>query len=507
MDTQQLQLLAGHIRDLLQQSNKPLGHNQSLDLIAAIPGLRNWPEVRAFPDRVAACKLNESSAGRLAFRLQKKFGLNLSTSEILDALSETSLYEQMQVPEVWPSGPEPGVYVTTSETAIAALLERYEDATDGAVAYTEQAGKHWDGGIDLGESGLWSSGLNRVPSGTLLVVGPLNLNQQDWQDSADRLEMACLRAQNSGHRVAALIRSPTPESICEDVHFIVRSVQAEGDDCDSALLGQVTEDGNLERRVPFMRSRPRPITAPTVATVDAIPPAAVPILRTRLARRKTGLLLFGSSTIEEHWAADLVTASLALTEDAGPAARIMPRSRRTPEKDWQVPEPIKQLPFLPSIQSAYDQGYRRIIFHPVYTKHELIQEYADKTLLIAGGYGGETEEIFIDLLRFVGFHNRSGVLAQTVAILGVTSIETSKGVISVSDLFVPDDDGEIPASAFEDALKYIANHRILRWQDQLGPLLNSGEVTVDDIRSVLRRDREISEFLSAHKATLTDALS
>jgi hypothetical protein len=499
MDIQRLQLLAERTRDLLQQSNQSLGHNQSLDLIAALPGLRNWPEVRAFPNRVAACQLDESSAGRLAFRLQKKFGLNLSASEILDALGETSPYEQI-VPEIWPSGPEPGVYVTTSETAIAALLERYEDATDGAVVYTEQAGKHWDGSIDLGESGLWSRGLNRVPSGTLLVVGPLNLNQQDWQDSANRLEMACLRAQNSGHRVAAVIKSPTPESICEDVHFMVRAVQAEGDDCDAALLGQVTEDGNLERRVPFMRSRPQPISRPTVATVYAIPPAALPILQTRLARRKTGLLLFGSSIIEEHWAAELVTASLALTEEAGPAARIMPRSRSTPEKDWQVPEPIKHLPFLPSIQSAYDQGYRRIILHPVYTKYELIQEYADKTLLIVGGYGGETEEIFLDLLRFVGSHNNSGVLARTVAILGVTSIQTSKGVISVSDMFVPGDDGQIPTLALEDALKYIANHRILKWQDQLGPLLNSGEVTASAIKSALRRDREISKFLSAHKA-------
>jgi hypothetical protein len=502
MDIQQLQLLAGRTRDLLQQSNQALGHNQSLDLIAALPGLRNWPEVRAFPDRVAACKLDESSASRLAFRLQKKYGLNLSASELLASLSETGPYERTQLPEVWPSGPEPGVYVTTSEKAIAALLERYEDATDGAVVYAEEAGNDWDGSIDLGESGLWSRGLNRVPSGTLLVVGPLHLNQQDWQNSAERLEMACLRAQNSGHRVAALIKSPAPESICADLHLMVRSVQTAGDDCETALLGLVTEDGHLDRTATFARPRTQATRITTAATVDAIPPTALPLLKTRLAARRTGLLLFGSSIIEEHRAADLVAASLALTEEAGPAARIMPRSRRTPEKDWQVPEPIKQLPFLPSIQSAYEQGYRRIIFHPVYTKYRLIEEYADKTLLIAGAYGGTAEEIFVDLLRWVGFHNRSAVLTWTVAILGCISIQSSRGTISVSDLFVPGNDERMPASALEEALQYITDHRLLRWQEQLGPLLKSGNVKVEDVRRAIGRDQEISEFLSEHEATL-----
>ena len=51
MDIQQLKLMAGRVRGLLEQSKHTIGHNQSLDLIAALPGLRNWPEVQAFPDR------------------------------------------------------------------------------------------------------------------------------------------------------------------------------------------------------------------------------------------------------------------------------------------------------------------------------------------------------------------------------------------------------------------------------------------------------------------------
>ena len=54
-----------------------VGHSQSLDLIAALPGLRNWPEVMAFPGRVAACELDSTSVSRLAYRLNRKFSLEI----------------------------------------------------------------------------------------------------------------------------------------------------------------------------------------------------------------------------------------------------------------------------------------------------------------------------------------------------------------------------------------------------------------------------------------------
>jgi hypothetical protein len=99
MDLEQLQLLAGRIRDLLQDSNHPIGRNHSLDLIAALPGLRCWPEVRAFPDRVAACKLDESSAERLAARLKKKFKLSLSPLDLLHELSDEAADQRAKARE------------------------------------------------------------------------------------------------------------------------------------------------------------------------------------------------------------------------------------------------------------------------------------------------------------------------------------------------------------------------------------------------------------------------
>jgi len=158
MDIQQLQLLAGRIRDLVQQqSNQPIGHSQALDLIAALPGLRNWPEVRAFPKRVSSCELDESAVSRLAFRLKKKLGLDLSVPDVLDVLRPESAEGRDEVTEIWPSGPEPGVYVTTSQKAIDALLAKYEEATDGALIYAERAGSGWEGAIDLGEGPVWGS--------------------------------------------------------------------------------------------------------------------------------------------------------------------------------------------------------------------------------------------------------------------------------------------------------------------------------------------------------------
>ena len=109
MDIPQLKLLAGRVRALLQQSSSIVGHNQALDLVAALPGLRNWPEVMAFPDRVAACELDATSAGRLAFRLNKKFSLELTPRELLSVLAPAAARSSQGTLQVWPGGPSPGV--------------------------------------------------------------------------------------------------------------------------------------------------------------------------------------------------------------------------------------------------------------------------------------------------------------------------------------------------------------------------------------------------------------
>lgn len=86
MDTQMLKVFAERLRAHLEQHQLHLKHGQALDLIAALPGLRNWPEVNAFPVRVAAGQLNDSSAERLSRRLTKNHGVALTPAQLLQIL-------------------------------------------------------------------------------------------------------------------------------------------------------------------------------------------------------------------------------------------------------------------------------------------------------------------------------------------------------------------------------------------------------------------------------------
>lgn len=496
MDIQQLKLLAGRIRDLLQQAQHSVGHSQALDLSAALPGLRNWPEVQAFPDRVAACELDLASANRLAFRLMKKYELDLAPRALLEALASAEASQRTPALEIWPGGPASGVYITDSQGAINALLERYEEATDGALVYAERAGNHWSGSIDLGEYGLWSGGLDRVPSGTLLVVGPLELNQQAWKDSADRLNTACLHAQTSGHRVAVLIETPVPHTLFEDVRLAVLGC-TDGEESAKALVGSVSQEGELERRTSFTRAWPKPVQVPTAATADAIPAVALHHLREALAARSTGILVFGSSEVEEHRAVGLVAASLALTEHVGPAARIMPRHRGTPEKDWLVPEAIKQIPFLPSIQSAYEQGYRRIIFEPSYTQPDLLLDYSDEVLFIAGVHGHNVMGAFMGLMRGSNFDAMDEVLARTIAIFGVMPFLTSVGPASANDLLVMGGVEPVQSDDFDVIEAFLKANRILKWEDDIGRVLDERQITAEELKKAMPRNHDLANLLAS----------
>lgn len=385
MDVQQLKLLAGRIRDLLERANVFVTHAQALDLSSAIVGLRNWPEVRAMVSRAISAKLDLASVSRLAHRLRREHGLELTPQELLKALRLPGDDPVEELPQIWPAGPKPGVYVTTEQKHINALLAVY-DATDGSLVYAERAGIHWNTSIHLGDRGLWSSGMDSVPSGTLLVLGPLELNQQSWNDTASRLEIACLRARENGHRVAVLLDTESPYTLHHDVDLMVRMKEPAGDNPHEALMVVVTAQGDLSKCTPFVAPLPAPVFRPTQASVDALPAQAVPLLRKALKQRPTGLLLLGSSAITEHRAADLVNAALTLTDFAGPAARVRSHRGSTPSKEWDVPEPMKQLPFLPSVESAYSLGFRRMVMVPNYVDEDLLDAYADDVLFIGGTY-------------------------------------------------------------------------------------------------------------------------
>ncbi|WP_423391984.1 hypothetical protein [Burkholderia sp. LMG 21824] len=498
MDTQQLKLLAGLVRGLLQPTHPSLGHGQALDLIAALPGLRNWPEVMAFPERVAAAELDTTSIGRLAFRLKKRYAVDMSPQELLVVLSPPGAVVARRAPQIWPAGPVPGVYIATAQKAIDALLEVYEDATDGALLYAERAGNGCPSAIDLGEYGLWSSGLDRVPSGTLLVVGPLELDQQSWDETASRLETACKYALDSGHRVAVLLDSPTPEMLHQDVRLMVTSRDGHVDE-ETALIGIVTDEGELQSRVPFSEAWPTLEPVTPAGTADALPTPLMGPLRDALAERANGLLLFGSAVIAEHSAMDLVAASLALTAHAGPAARIMARHRSTPSKDWDVPEAIRQLPFLPSIESAYAQGYRRLIYHPSYTEPELLLKYSEDALLICGTFGADVMNVFMSTMRAGGGTDKEAdLLTRVVAIAATVPIPSNDGIKVIADLYVTTRTPIESMVTFEQVEQFLKDNLLTRWKDGLAGLLESGIVAPVDVKKAFPRNDGIKAFVDEY---------
>ena len=497
MDVQQLKLLAGRIRGLLEHANVTVSHNQALDLSGALVGLRNWPEVQAFAARVAAADLDLAAAGRLAYRLDKRHSVKLSREELFDALRPpTSASREELLPQVWPAGPKPGVYVTTNQEHINALLAAYDEATDGHLVYAERAGNHWQGSIDLGEDGLWSAGMERLPSGTLLVVGPVELNQQSWSDAATRLEMACLHVQGSGHRVAVLVQTDTPDTLFHDLDLMVRMKEPEGDDSHDALVGIVTETGDLVERSPFVTPQPAPVAWRSAAPLDALPPKSLPLLAKAFERRKTGFLLVGSSEIEEHRAVELVNALLPLTDFAGPAARIKPRRRSTPAKDWNVPDAIKALPFLPSVESAYSLGYRRMVINPTYTDGELLMQYGDEVLFIGGGYGSSVDDLFASSLRYRGLDMAKEALAVTVAVLAVTSLKTPMLHVGIADMYIPNGREPVGQDKFSAVLEMLREDRALRSEGELSELLDQKRVTPAAVKKAVKRTKWVTELLA-----------
>jgi hypothetical protein len=423
---------------------------------------------------------------------------------LLAALRPEGAAPSQQAPQIWPTGPAPGVYITTSQDAINALLERYEEATDGELVYAEEAGSHWNGSIDLGESGLWSRGMERVPSGTLIVVGPIELDQQSWARSSERLEMAALDAQVSQHRVAVLVSTPAPATVFEDILFMVKSVEPEGDDAHAALIGEVSESGELKSRVPFAKARPPLIHVRTEASPDGLPPAVRPALASALGASTVGLALFGSEIIEEHPAIDLVAASLSLTEHAGPAARIMPRHRSTPSKDWDVPDAITKLPFLPSIESAYEQGYRRMVITPAYAKGKVLTEFSDKVLFIGGAYSGDITQIFIDTIRATGILEASKLLSQVVSILGVAHIPGKHAAAVVSDLYIRKGQQPVEMKRHADIDAFLQNDRVIRWEDEVVRLLMAKEVSTNAVKKALSRGRAVGDLLASLSLSTED---
>jgi hypothetical protein len=171
----------------------------------------------------------------------------------------------------------------------------------------------------------------------------------------------------------------------------------------------------------------------------------------------------------------------------------MPRHRPTPAKDWQVPEALRQLPFLPSIESAYDQGYRRIVINPSYTNSEILLEYGKDVLFIAGGHASDVTETFMPAVR--SLREETDLLDLVIALLAVTEIPVGETKVAVADLFINDE--TTPAftgKKFDDLMSFLREHRVLKFEEQVSSMLETGAISVNDLKGV-SRNSSITEFL------------
>lgn len=497
METLQLKTLASCIRAMLKQSSCLLGHNQSLDLIAAIPGLRNWPEVQSFPQRVTAARLDLAAVTRLTYRIHKQFGVDLAPDDVLATLRPHVGDTSDDVLDIWPAGPAAGVYLTTSRSAIAALLDRYDDATDGSIVYAESVARNHHSAIYLDEGGLWSSGLERAPSGTLLVLGPVTLDQRQWNDAGDRLVIACVRALAERHRVAVLIDTPASDKLFEDVLLLVAE-RDEGDERNlgRAVLGSVTEEGHLQRHeVPQYAQDVQSLSSNAAAEPqECFPrqPLIRELLQQRLSQQPTGVLVVASASRTRPYAMAQVPDVLALTSHAGAAAIISPTLRTDDSVDG-LPASVAALPILPSVQSAHARGYRRIVISVHDLSHEVVAAHPG-VLFIVTVWGSAVDNAAA-LYLGTGGTDLVAVHDRLIAIYASFDLPYATPY-TVSDLYIPRGAAFAPRSSHELIERHLVDHRDVEWEESVEREIAGGFATPAMLRAVRPALGGLESFLA-----------
>ncbi|MDP3246429.1 MAG: glyoxalase superfamily protein [Polaromonas sp.] len=495
MDTQMLKVFAERLRAHLEQHQLHLKHGQALDLIAALPGLRNWPEVNAFPVRVAAAQVNGESAERLAKRLASLHNVTLTAAALVQVLEPAAPALGLRI---WPDGPVPGVYVTTSRDAVDAAIASYEAAAEGALLYAEDAGRSSDSGIDLGEHGLFSKGMDRLPSGTLVVVGPLPLTQESWSDNRDRLNTAAGLAYTSSLRIVVLVDTPLPENLHSDIDLLLRP-EDEGLDSEPVdVLGVVTDTGELRVVQPFVERRMAPPTTQAFTTTQKLPQVLEDALRQGVSQRPYGVIVLGVTPSDKPRRA-LLEAVLPLTEHAGPAVRIQPTFRSGYGKDDTPLSPhFAGLAIFPSVESAYAHGFRRMVIESSYHGvSKAMAARAGDVCFMLTSYSTEVAGAWMDAMP--RHQDWPDGLESIIALLCVADIENKKESFVVCDAFVAGAPSAPEGARVGALMEHLEAHRVIRWQDQLEPLLAERRVTAVQAKKALHR-HGVESYLASRKA-------
>ena len=117
MDVARLKSLSVSLREAVAAHGVTVSHGQALDLIAAVPGLRDWPEVIAFPDRVAACRLDADAVERIARRVTGRYEVTVRPDMLTFSLRRMSLLYRSS------SGPMRRLIVTSDSSGAGHLMQ------------------------------------------------------------------------------------------------------------------------------------------------------------------------------------------------------------------------------------------------------------------------------------------------------------------------------------------------------------------------------------------------
>lgn len=493
MDASHLNSLARRLHDWLSAQQHAVKHGHTLDFIAAIPGLRNWPEVLAHPDRVATAQVNAVTCERLAGRIEKKLGVRLPAGDLLAVLTA----ETAKPLAVWPTGPAAGLWLATSQDAVNAVIRQYEIATGNGPLYTEGAGAGAPTAIDLGEHGLYSKGLGRLPPGTLLVIGPLHFTQEEWEASGGRLGVTANLVYEADLRVVALCETPQPDNLDADVTLLLGDLGWSPDEVAEVVRGRVASDGKFVPK-PARPAVPVPPVSVAFAPKEPLPEPLAQVLRAGLAVRRFGLVIAASWNWKQE-RVGLLEATLPFTDYAGPAARIMPDSRTDWDGDPPLLDAFEGLPVFPSAESAYASGYRRMIFEKTRPGAEFLRKHLDDVCFHLSSFGASVSQALwhgMDMRMM----DDSGVVGHVIAVLCGSTLKARRGSWSFTDALAA------PVGLTLDADtkaidQYVRTQRMLRWEDQLAAGIESGSVTLAEVKKEFH-SLAFDDFAKRRKAAL-----
>jgi hypothetical protein len=481
MDLDQLRLLAGPLRRLLNEQHFPLTHNQALEVLAAVPGLRNWSEVNAFPEKVASTTLDPRAAARLAKRIASQGGPRITNEELLRLLRpDTAVTAQALA--VWPDGPPPGIYVTADEDCVNAAIRRYIEASGDALFFTNGFRFYEGNEIELADNGIFSAGLTRSASGTLLVMN-LAIGSDPWDDLKARMT-AAWNAAGSGMRVIVACSTPSPDSLYFDVSLLTHTEGEPGPGQANWLFGVVMEDGQLREQQPFVPRRPQ------ASPVSDLPPSKLTLphdvaaqLEEALARRRTGLLVAGMlADSGENRPLEVIAAMLPALAQLGAIGRI-PRINGY-DGPHEVPDGVAMLPTYTSVESAIAAGCAVIVFDMIfYAEGQEIAKCIDRALYVIGvnalGVGRGITLALAGMEDAEDFHDYVTAAVCTGKVRGKNSKPMTWDMyVRVSGLAEQNAKRKQPRN-FEEMFEAA---RVVRREDQIAQMIADGIVTEKSVK-------------------------